>query len=249
MEVQPMSRSSRRSPRTGSIVFLVLALAGAGPLALAVEDVGHRVKLETVPATNVVYLPMTGSYDQHPAALAKLFGYATKAYAVTGPLFGIYPVDPDSVGMPFATGQGSRPDTATPTDGPKPQPQKLEWGVAIRVVPGAPRNSPMARPGTDVFFINAEPKALLEPLQNFSRPEEPFKLLRLEETAALVLDSTVERTPQDGLMLWDWAIRTGYVQTAPTRMEYGMVKTDPLKTPTRILLPVLKRNSGLRLQP
>ena len=64
-----------------------------------------------------------------------------------------------------------------------------------------------------------------------------------------MLDSDVRHTALDGLAMLRWLLENGYVQVAPTRMAYSGGGGDPQEVRTRIIIPVVKRPSGLKLPP
>ena len=47
--------------------------------------------------------------------------------------------------------------------------------------------------------------------------------------------------------MFRWIIEHGFVQIAPTRMQYLTHKGDSMKIKTRIIVPIKRRNSGLSL--
>jgi DNA gyrase inhibitor GyrI len=78
-------------------------------------------------------------------------------------------------------------------------------------------------------------------------PTAPYRLKELPATQAAVLETEVENAGKDGLAMFRWVVENGFVQIAPTRMEYLMHTGDPAKIRTRIVIPIKKRKSGLSL--
>jgi hypothetical protein len=76
----------------------------------------------------------------------------------------------------------------------------------------------------------------------------PFQLKTLPSTMAVVLESAAAEVPTDGLALGVWVSENGYVQIAPTRMEYISTDGQPSSMRTRIIIPIRKRASGLSLR-
>jgi hypothetical protein len=192
-----------------------------------IEELNKRIKIENYPRTNVVYFTITGSYQKHPEAFSNLMDYVLQNYRYAGVCLGFYPEDPDTVSE-----------------------QKLKWQIGIRVIPGQPEkiiDSTMTNMSRDPFAIMASKEELGAPLSQLKHTLEPFFIRTLQPFQAVTLITNVESTSRDGLALNAWIILNGYVQTAPTIMEYAMMKTDPLKIPTKIVIPVTKRSSGLSL--
>ena len=235
------------------LIVLPLALTASlvstrTPSATQQEDyrsaVAKRVKIEKIPATNVISLPTSGNYEQHPQVVGRLIKYVSEYYATAGPVFGIYPVDPDTVGVPFPTvetGQSNAPDQLRNAS-------KLPWEVCIRVLPGRPNKDRLTNQAGDPFRVEATEQSLRQPIAQLTKPQAPFKLKQLPEITAAVLESDIVHTPKDGLALNVWVIENGYVQIAPVRMEYALNTADPTKATTRIIVPVIKRKSGLSLK-
>jgi DNA gyrase inhibitor GyrI len=80
-------------------------------------------------------------------------------------------------------------------------------------------------------------------------PTAPYRLKELPATQAAVLETDVENAGKDGLAMFRWVVEHGFVQIAPTRMEYVTHAGDPAKIKTRIVIPIKKRRSGLSLLP
>ena len=99
---------------------------------------------------------------------------------------------------------------------------------------------PVSSPGLEF----SDPYDVLEILP---KPAAGYELRVLPATAAAVLVTNVKEAATDGLALIDWIVRNGYVQIAPTRMEFLADAEVPEMVPTRIVIPVVERTSGLRL--
>jgi hypothetical protein len=110
-----------------------------------------------------------------------------------------------------------------------PTTASLQWEVGVTLGP--------SKPGETLTV-----KALRQ-------PESPYRLTVWPETDAAVLESDVRHTAFDGLSMYRWLLENGYVQTAPTRMEFLTTAQDPMDIRTRILIPVVQRRSGLKLPP
>ena len=80
-----------------------------------------------------------------------------------------------------------------------------------------------------------------------NKPPAPYRLERIRPMEAAVLDTNVQNAAIDGLSLLRWLPEHGYVQVGPTRMEYLMHTGNPMLNPTRIVVPIKKRKSGLVL--
>jgi len=90
-------------------------------------------------------------------------------------------------------------------------------------------------------------KLLDEALQKMKAPIAPYQLKILPETTAATVKSTIGQAGKDGLAMFPWMAENGYVQIAPTRMEYLSQVGPPASIPTLIIVPVEKRRSGLKL--
>jgi len=99
----------------------------------------------------------------------------------------------------------------------------LRWRVGVRV---APKDSGQLR-----------------------TPKAPYRLERLAPVEAAVLETTVKDAAIDGLAILRWLPENGYVQIGPTRMEYQSHEGSPMLIPARIVVPIKKRSSGLKLPP
>lgn len=102
-------------------------------------------------------------------------------------------------------------------------PAKLKWEVGVAV----------ARPA------GSKP--------NLPAAKAPYQLKELSATQAAVLETDVADAGKDGLAMFRWIIEHGFVQTAPTRMEYITHQGDPMEIKARIIVPIKKRYSGLSL--
>jgi hypothetical protein len=214
-----------KRPTVGGIALMVIC----GLFALSVFSQGQEaeqlaathVEVIHLPAAIVLYRSATGPYSQHPVVFDELMKYVGANYRAVGACFGVYPHDPD----------------ATRT-------ADLKWEVGVRVIPGAPlgygKNLPIEE------LPNQSAAGLKGLMLRMKTPAEPYKLRIQEETTAAVLESTVERAPQDGLALFPWMAKNGYVQIGPTRMEYLSHEGPPSQIKVRIILPVKIRESGLK---
>jgi len=148
--------------------------------------------------------------------------YVGKNYRAVGACFGIYLKDPDAVKV-----------------------SELRWEIGVRVVPREPlcygKNLPIEE------LPNVSDARLRQTLAQMKQPEAPYKRKILEGATAAVVDSTVARAAQDGLAMTPWAPRNGYVQTGPARMEYLSHEGTPTEMPVKIIVPVKKRESRLKL--
>src|ERR1700733_11512267 len=96
------------------------------------RDLDRRVKIEQIPATNIISLKVSGSYENHPEAYGKLSAYVKLNYATTGSVIGLYPEDPDLV----------------------PE-KKLTWKISMRILPGKPNPSSIQIDEPEPFKIPA----------------------------------------------------------------------------------------------
>jgi len=191
-------------------------------IAQARQINGPAIQVRTVGGSVVLYRDVIGSYDQHPTVFNELMNYAHSMYGISGQFFGIYPIDPDAV-------QGNA----------------LKWQVGIRVTPEKPGTSaPESDPSKQEF---PSPELLKRTLDSLQTPASPYKLMILDQTEVATIDSTIARAAQDGLSIGPWLARNGYVQIGPTRMEYLSYQGPPGDIKVRILVPIKKRPSGLKL--
>lgn len=181
---------------------------------------GKTVYVEKIPASWALVRDVSGSYEEHPEVFQEMMKYVGKNFRAVGACFGIYPFDPDAV-----------------------KSGNLRWQVGVRVAPGQPLGFGGAMPLRAVSAKSS--KQLQRDRQKLRQPETPYKLVLLEGEETAVLDSSVENAPKDGLSMFRWLAENGYVQVGPTRMEYLSHDGPPNKIPTRIIIPVKKRESGL----
>src|SRR3954451_22003265 len=84
-----------------AVCQVLFALVGV-PQADATREAGIHV--EHVPASTVVYRPVRGAFTQHPQVISETIAYATRTFPRNftrgSAVFGLYPVDPDSVTVP-----------------------------------------------------------------------------------------------------------------------------------------------------
>jgi hypothetical protein len=210
-------------------------------------DISSRVKVERIPAANIIYLEVKGNYDKHQEAFPQLVDYALANYRIAGACFGIYPIDPDAVGEKFAKvqqtgGKDQRSVQRNPSI--KDHESKLIWFVALRIAPGAPSLKHEKR-SEDPFAVDATESELKAPQNKLHRAKAPFQIKQLPEITALVMESTVKTSPVDGMAMFKWMLDNGYVQVGATRMEIGLGTERLGDTVTKIIIPVKKRMSGL----
>lgn len=202
--------------------ILILSLGGVSLGQQPEEGVSPKVEVSKIPSAIVIYREVTGPYSQHTVVFEQLMQYVGKNYRAIGACFGVYPHDPDAV-----------------------KASELHWEIGVRVVPGEAlgygKNLPIEE------LPNASEARLRQTLRRMKQPETPYKLKILEGTTAAVVDSTVARASQDGLAMIPWAPQNGYVQTGPTRMEYLSHEGAPTEIRVKIIVPVKKRESRLRL--
>jgi GyrI-like small molecule binding domain len=208
--------------KTVGFGILLLSLGGVESGQQPDGAVPPKVEVSRIPSAIVIYREVTGPYSQHPVVFDQLMQYVGKNYRAVGACFGIYPKDPDAVEV-----------------------SELRWEIGVRVVPGEAlgygKNLPIEE------LPNVSDARLRQTLRRMKQPEAPYKLKILEGTTAAVVDSTVARAPQDGLAMIPWAPQNGYVQTGPTRMEYLSHEGTPTEMRVKIIVPVKKRESGLKL--
>lgn len=181
-----------------------------------------KVRVSAIPSAIVLYREVTGPYNQHPEVFAELMKYVGTNYRAVGACFGIYPQDPDAV-----------------------KAKELHWEVGVRVVPGNPlgygNNLPIEK-----LPVRSD-RQLEGALHKMKQPQSPYRLKLLAKTNVAVIDSTVAKAAQDGLAMFPWMAKNGYVQVAPTRMEYLSHEGPPSEMKVTIIVPVKERPSGLRL--
>jgi len=181
-----------------------------------------KVRVAAIPSAIVIYRDVTGPYDQHPEVFTEMMKYVGENYRAAGACFGIYPTDPDSV-----------------------RPSDLHWQVGVRVVPGSPLGYGNRVPVEQIPA--ASDRQLEATMQKMKQPAAPYKLMILEETNAAHVESTVASAGRDGLAMFPWMAKNGYVQVAPTRMEFQSHEGSPTEMKVTIIVPVKERASGLRL--
>jgi hypothetical protein len=204
------------------ICLLVLSLLGVSGAQEKEGAAQLKVQVLRIPAAIMISREMTGPYTQHPAAFAQLMEYIGRNYRAVGACFGIYPDDPDAV-----------------------KASELRWEIGVRVIPGEPLGFGNNLPIEQLPAMSEV--QLRKTLERMRQPEAPYKLKILADTTAAVVDSTVAMAPQDGLAIIPWMPKNGYVQTGPTRMEYLSHEGSPTELKVKIIVPVKKRASGLKL--
>ncbi|HSS18880.1 MAG TPA: hypothetical protein VLL54_02290 [Pyrinomonadaceae bacterium] len=181
---------------------------------------GKVVSVQKLPASWALVRDVQGSYEQHPDVFQEMMKYVGANFRAVGFCFGIYPNDPDDLKRGI-----------------------LRWQVGVRVISGKPLGFGNQMPMTALSARSA--RQLQREKGRLKQPAAPYRLILIESTEAAVLETSVEETPRDGLSMFRWMAENGYVQVAPTRMEYLSHEGPPNKIPTRIIVPVLKRASGL----
>jgi len=184
---------------------------------------GKAVHIESLPASWVVVREVQGGYEKHTQVFDELMRYVGANFRAVGYCFGIYPTDPDAV---------------------KSGTQR--WQVGVRVVPGKALGYGNNLPMQSLTRIST--RQLEQQRRQFRKAESPYRLELLDATETAVVESSVEEAPQDGLSMFGWMAKNGYVQIGPTRMEYLSHEGAPNKIPTRIVVPVKKRPSGLTVK-
>lgn len=202
------------------IIGLALASADGQRLAAQTSVADQSAKaivVKTVPASIIVARDVTGPYSQHAVIFKQLLQYTAGKYGKPEALLGIYPDDPDAV-----------------------QPEDLHWTVAVRIS-GEDKDVPNATRGPQLE------EDLKRSMGSLQQPSDPYKLVLIRESLAAVVESTVAAAPKDGLAIIPWMANNGFVQIAPTRMEYLTSSGDPASMKIRIIVPIKKRPSGLTL--
>jgi hypothetical protein len=185
------------------------------------EVVRPSVKIVTITGAIVIFREVTGPYSQHPLVLQQLMEYVGKSYAAVGACFGVYPLDPDAV------------------DG-----KDLKWQVGVRVITGKPLGYGNSLPIEEMPVMSTA--KLRRTFRVMKRPEAPYELRMMPATTAAIIESTVGNAAHDGLDMIPWMARNGYVQTAPTRMEYLSHEGPVSDMKVRIIIPVNERATGLK---
>src|SRR5713226_2289783 len=180
------------------------------------------VRVEEVAPSIILYREVRGDYSRHPEVFESMMKYVGSRYLAVGACFGIYPFDPDAV-----------------------KKDELVWQVGVRVTTGAPlgfgNNMPIEQTRSQCV------PQLQRVLRQLKAPDLPYHLKIMPAALAAVTQSTVANAPSDGLYIFKWMAENGYVQIAPTRMEFLSHKGSPTEIPTLIIVPVKKRESGLKL--
>jgi GyrI-like small molecule binding protein len=206
--------------------FVFLVMLWSLPSALFAQEkenpVPPKVEISRISSAIVIYREVTGPYSQHPVVFEQLMQYVGKNYRAVGACFGIYPNDPDAV-----------------------KAADLRWEIGVRVLPGEPlgygKNLPVEQ------LPEMSDVQLRKTVRRMKQPDAPYKLKILSSTTAAIVDSTVASAAQDGLAMIPWAPKNGYVQTGPTRMEYLSHEGPPSEIKVKIVVPMKKRASGLKL--
>jgi hypothetical protein len=94
--------------------------------------------------------------------------------------------------------------------------------------------------------VRVEPK---EAGAKLASPPAPWRLSKLPDVEAAVIETDVQTAGLDGLAMFRWMAEHGYAQIAPTRIEYLSHEGSPMLLPVKIIVPVVKRRSGLVLPP
>jgi pimeloyl-ACP methyl ester carboxylesterase len=101
-------------------------------------------------------------------------------------------------------------------------PAELHWEIGVRVSPRAAA-------------------------KKLTAPPKPYRIAKLPAIDAAVIETNVQTAAIDGLAMFRWMAEHGYVQVAPTRIEYLSHEGSPMLLPVKIIVPVKKRRSGLTL--
>lgn len=168
----------------------------------------------------IICREVAGPYDLSPKYFAQLSKYADERYRAAGGLLGMYPVDPDAVSSP----------------------DQLKWFVAQQVIEGAPLGL-----GSSAMPQRHSPLETARIRKQLQSPQGPYKLSIIPEQTVAVIRSTIGRAVSDGLSMFPWMARNGYVQIAPTRMEFLATKGKVATIPVRIIVPIKKRPSHLNI--
>jgi hypothetical protein len=199
--------------RFAGILNVLLALLPVAAVASQVPS--SNVSVVTMRATIILKRDVSGDYSLSPKYFDELARYAKTRYHVVGPFFGIYPVDPDTVGSA----------------------RQLHWSVAQQL-DGAQLSG-----GSEDGYPNVDAAVLA--MNKLRRPEAPYALEVLPPETTAVVKSTIGRAGRDGLAMFPWMASHGYAQIGPTRMEFlGSAHTIG-SIPVRIIVPIVKRKSHL----
>lgn len=203
--------------------FLPVIAIGQTPTAAPESSTTiPTVRVEEVAPAIILYQDVRGDYSKHPEVFLNMMNYVGARYRAVGACFGIYPVDPD------AAKRG-----------------ELTWQVGVRVTSGAPLGF-----GKNIPVEQVKPASvsqLQRMMKQLKVPDAPYHLQIMPASLAGVVESTIATAASDGLYMFKWMAENGYVQIAPTRMEYLSHDGPPSQIPTRIIVPVKKRESGLKL--
>lgn len=178
-----------------------------------------RVKIEEIPATNVISLHFTGNYQKHPEAYGQLAAYVAENYRTTGGVIGTYPQDPDLV-----------------------EESRLTWDISLRILPSKEGEEKKGPDSLDApFELKATSEELSVPLNTFKKPSLPFELQQLPPISAVTLISDVAHIGTDGLLINAWTTMNNYVQVGTTRTEFGSATQASQAIPVKIIVPIKKR--------
>src|SRR5450755_3860252 len=153
--------------RLAGILFTLFALLPIA--AVASQTSSTSVSVVKMRATIILKRDVWGDYSLSPKYFGELAHYASAHYRVVGPFFGIYPVDPDTVG-------GAR---------------QLHWSVAQQL--GAARVSGASDDG----YPNLDAATLA--MSKLKKPEAPYALEAMPPGTMAVVKSTIGRAGHDGL--------------------------------------------------
>lgn len=168
----------------------------------------------------IICREVSGAYSLSPTYFGQLSRYADTRYRVAGGFFGIYPVDPDAVS---SAGQ-------------------LKWLVAQQVIGGTALGL-----GSSALPRRYSASEAVAVLRGLPPARNPYKLLIIPEQTVALIRSTIGRAGMDGLSMYPWMARNGYVQVGPTRMEFLATTGSPSAIPVRIIVPIKRRPSRLKI--
>jgi DNA gyrase inhibitor GyrI len=188
---------------------------------LAQEAATHpEVKVVKIRASVAVVRTVRGSYSQSPKVMEEMMRYVHTNFRAVGDCFGIYPDDPDKVAA-----------------------ADLKWTVGVRVTTGEPMG--YGHTASMKEIEGKDPAAIQKQLK---APKQPYSISLIPGGEVAVIQTSVRNAGKDGLYMFKWMAENGYVQIHPTRMEYLSHKGPPMQIPVRIVVPVKKRASGLKLE-
>lgn len=214
----PLVKRLRSQPLAAANAATNTALKADNPRTV----MGKLVSIEKVPASWALIRDVPGTYEKHPEVFGEMKSYVGMNFRALGDSFGVYPTDPDAVEL-----------------------RELHWQVGIRIIPGEPLGYGNSLPL--ITSLGKSPQDLENDKKQFKQARAPYKIVLLESVEAAVVESTVEETPKDGLAITTWLAQNGYVQIGATRMEFLKFDGPANKVPTRIIVPVQKRSSGITL--